>query len=73
MGEKIVLIKYSGNCNIGNFLFTCLSAKVTNKVEFNIIKFHEFIYRNWEIGGFKYVGVQDRALKLNHVRIPPAV
>ena len=45
-----------------NFLYTCLSAKITNKFEPNNIKFHKSLYA--ETGGFKYVGVQDRALKL---------
>ena len=29
--------------------YTCLSAHITNKLEFNSIKFHEFICKNWEI------------------------
>ena len=41
-----------------------LSARTTNKFEPNNIRFHEFICRTWEIGEFKYKGVQDRTLKL---------
>ena len=51
-----------------NFLYTCLSAKITNKFGSNTIKFHKSLYvetgkldrsNTWEIGGFKYVGVQS--------------
>ena len=38
---------------------------MSNKFESNNTKFlKEFLRRNGEIGVFKYVGVQDRALKL---------
>ena len=50
-----------------NFLCTFLSASTINKFESNNTKFHKGLYaggRNDEIGAFKYVGVQDRALKL---------
>ena len=48
-----------------NFLDKCLSAKITNTSESNNIKFHKSLSRrNWDIGGFKHVGVQDRAFKL---------
>ena len=43
----------------------CLSAKIMNKFNYNNNRFHkEFICKNWEIGGFRYAGVEDRASKL---------
>ena len=46
-----------------NFLYTCLSAKITSKFESNSIKLHKSLCA--ESGRFKYVGVHDRALRLN--------
>ena len=46
------------------FVHMLISKDKLTNFDSNNIKFYELIFRNCEIGGFKYVGVQDRALKL---------
>ena len=47
------------------FSLHILISKDNYQVESNIIKFHKHLYaKTGKLEGFKYVGVQDRALKL---------
>ena len=48
-----------------NFLHTFLSTLMINKFQSNGTKFHKSLYAEMgKLGGFKCIGVQDRALKL---------